>query len=736
MENVQKELGILTSLIKKNTSSEKTDVFTLSWISSLEERIAALKSFNAMNADLEKEGFFAMEVPMDGNCGIWSIYALSTSSFDISWKDKDVLDNLHSLRGVVAKNWADISLKPPWVKVFSCIAWALKDTNDDAANAPEPDSKPPQVKTEIEKAKTPPRRKRGPPVFIDLSTPPQKKASTARTAGQQQSAFTSKKPLPSLVPQLPESESKSDEKKTATPDAVEEEQPRGKRRRLRAQMEKLVEEKPKGAKKKANPAELGDEQEEKERPVRRGQKKAKKKRNRTCKSKVKTESERKLRAVKRFLGSRGITWSVVQSAHSSIGTARSGSGKFKRKDAADKKSEFLTLQNCLVKLQEPGCPRCVMLLRSKGVEMSELQEFLEKAANPEFSSPQLIKMVSKQPLESESENEGNDNKVVFDVSGWEIVPYEGPSEKDGAAEERQEDSAAAAAKEYDLAMAYMKKQKYLELMPFNTMDKRVPIRCKVCKSSSQLEGKVFEGDRFHKKSLEHFVNQHCSGSNHIAALGRLHRSPLPSPSPTDSVAQEDTTRSEPEINRSQESQNNVPCQGLSLTGKSSRIEEFKQELLLWARYTKLTSALQHYVYTFNVTTEDLVVHHENCWKLTPEPEENARPTCAKCDDLKIYQNTLRSALRFALKHWAARMLEARLFQSDEVLEGILKDFRATHMYKVQVQKSEEVIKMNNLQLQRWVRQSWMKVRRDLCSELPLGWIKAFMKCGVVSNIIQ
>ena len=84
---------------------------------------------------------------------------------------------------------------------------------------------------------------------------------------------------------------------------------------------------------------------------------------------------------------------------------------------------------------------------------------------------------------------------------------------------------------------------------------------------------------------------------------------------------------------------------------------------------------------------------------------------------------MKSAIRFSLKHWLARVLECRLFKSDEQVQLVLAELRQTNLYKAQRSKTEELLNLSDEQLQAWVRQSFIKLPRECCADsFPSGKI--------------
>lgn len=249
-------------------------------------------------------------------------------------------------------------------------------------------------------------------------------------------------------------------------------------------------------------------------------------------------------------------------------------------------------------------------------------------------------------------------------------------------------------------------------MPENSFDKRFPVRCLVCKSVAQPEGKVFECHAARKKVVDHFVRQHCKGSTHIAAVARYVQE-LSSESESAAPIQSD----QPAV-----------CEGQNLTGSDQQSSLYSAELLLWARFTNLSKTFSKHKYVLNVKEQTLQVFHEDCERVTYRKNPHDKVVCQKCQHASLTAAAVKSALRFALKWWAAKILRARLFQSDEQVALLTKEFKDSALYRLQVKRGQEMLDQNTLALQKWVRMSWMKVSKESITPEQLGGNKRFIKC--------
>lgn len=207
---------------------------------------------------------------------------------------------------------------------------------------------------------------------------------------------------------------------------------------------------------------------------------------------------------------------------------------------------------------------------------------------------------------------------------------------------------------------YVREFSFLQILPVGSYDKRVPIRCLLCRSAKQPEGKVYECSSIKYKMIKHFTVQHCSSATHLAAVARQFR--------RSDQDDEDDAKGQP-VPVEAGDHDLVVREGISLT-KVDKFSALKDVLVHWARVTKAPT--QKHSYKFVIATEELIMHHEKCEKLVVRPAEGCRAVCTKCEDPQMCAPSLKSALRFGCKYWGALLLHARLFKGTEAGKGLYK----------------------------------------------------------------
>ena len=292
------------------------------------------------------------------------------------------------------------------------------------------------------------------------------------------------------------------------------------------------------------------------------------------------------------------------------------------------------------------------------------------------------------PLELSTEADAEDQSAV------QFEPLQLQDDEDGAVSEQD-------------VFTLVKQNRFLQLLPFDTHDRRIPIRCKVCRSRNQPDGKIFEGHEMKKNSIEHFVKQHCRRPTHLAALGRmLGEASVEEPADSDS----DTELCQ------------YPCQGYSLSN-DPKYEEFRAELATWARLTRLSRLFGKHKYVFSVATEELTVFHDNCIGVVMAKPNSDRVICDECASLQIASSAVKSAIRFRLKYWAAQYFQAKLFKSNEAAESWIQQMKETPLYRIHPAKIDEFLSMSDSKLQTYLRSSWLRLPKELCTQQLSAFIE-------------
>lgn len=625
------------------------------------DRINFLQRFQTLQDWLwSGGGYMAAEVPADGNCCVWSLLALEHHDPFIVPSKR--IAECKKLRAEIADCWGRVCDDPDWQQLFNrLLHLILPDMNVDLP-PPSPSKQIEPIATPVRKrlqslapnSKPSPKQKKASPKQKKLSAPPEEKVTMIGSRRPACNPRRSPAEAFAFSPEPKEKQKSSQNLKEhleSVPD-LDDLQKKKKNRRRKADKEK------------------GDKDE-------KDVAKPKKKRNRTCKKKEKTDEDKQEDIVKTYLASLGITWFTHQKFHAQRGlSSERGAGD------VSKCKQFAMFKSLFVEGDMPDCDACVAMLADYGFDMETLQQSLK--GNPGSAGMERWKKLRQEWSATDLPSFDDGAADVELSSCTDLVLYD-PDVAQGQAASDQD------------PFAILKENPFLQLLPLNTHDRRVPIRCRVCKSRKQPLGKVFEAHAVKANVVENFVHQHCVRPGHLANLARW--------------VQNGT--GDPGLSGDRGGGKSVPCVGMSLTMDGSRFGQLRSELMLWARMCKLSAEFGKHRYVVDMGREDLTVFHESCDKVVKEQlVGTARAVCKKCQDWRLGCSASQSAVRFSIKYWGAKLLQARLFKSEEVVQSLIQEMKSRSLYQQYPTKVDDVCAMSLFDLQDSLRKSWLKVRRD------------------------
>ena len=681
------ELATLEAMLQTPMPKGSSGMMWLSFLEGTKERIARIDRFKRLQEWLAKRDLIAAEVLADGNCAVWSLLSLEAKNpFLPAWDHKKAAEEK---REEIAKKLEEASASKGWRALYSVMYDVMQPTQEEDVQ-----------KTAVKKDPgTPSKRpKPNPPIFMDLTTPP-RKAKEVMVDGAQRGAYPEKRQIENPVfgaePAADPFPAAKDKAQKAD---------------FKANVEKALgqsAQRPAAPKRKLNPAtEEEEDAEEEDAPK-------KKKKNRTCKVRVKQDSDKRVAAAKAYLGSIGISWLSSQAYH----------GEYKWKNLPQR-TAFSNLYAKLLEGELPECLVCVEMLKAKEFNKDGFEAVVESATDPSKQSPvsQRLQALCEQLKAVEIQRQA-DASDMAEGEKEEAAMAEG--EKEEAADEEQDeategqeepnDNEVKNRKDVCRIIQEMGHGRFLQALPLMSHDRRVPIRCLACRSRRQPEGKVFECSRLKKDCVRHYIKQHC-GPEHLNAVAEM----------ISRIACEQKSLGEDESCGGSKAQ--VPCRGLSLThGSMSQLSKYKDDFVLWVRYTKLNQEGGKHEYTFVAAREELLLRHQHCEKIVwIKPGEEA--TCPKCNNTEMAKLAVKCATKFSTRYWAAILLSSKLFKGEEHTESLISSLKATHLYNMRKDSLEAIIPpaeadTASLQkLQKFVRMSWTRTAKENHTELSMAFM--------------
>ena len=298
---------------------------------------------------------------------------------------------------------------------------------------------------------------------------------------------------------------------------------------------------------------------------------------------------------------------------------------------------FVNLQSLLVRGARISCKSCLEFLTSVGVCAEELPKIL--AGEKVEAAPNA---------KEESKEEPSDAK-------------------------------AAQLEKWDDPMDWVRSlAPVLTVMPPGYQGRAVPVRCNVCRSKRQPDGKLIDLTTTSKaRTIYHYVQQHLSGQMHTQNCEKV--------KPKPEIKQE-----EPQA-----------YGGLRLLDKSlSAVAAYKAEFEIWAMRKPQARFAKHQ-YWRDASSGEWHVRHSACKAVDP------KGVCPECRKLGGRRAVLQVVLKFAFKYTAAKPLSARLFGGEGELNRLTEEIKGGNLYGCHQTKMDRIMSLTDGELQQLVRSAFM-----------------------------
>ena len=323
-----------------------------------------------------------------------------------------------------------------------------------------------------------------------------------------------------------------------------------------------------------------------------------------------------------------------------------------------------------------SCPICTKSLESRSFDPEELCRRFEDALKEDAAQE------ANQPEEADEERP-------------EPLPLEDGEAPGANIPQQQQDQ-----DEVDPFRYARKFEAYMDLLEPGSHGKRYPMRCRLCKSRKSPQGKIFELSEPRHRCVKHFIDQHVDGVIHVQNLANI---------------QEIPDQPMPEVHQ-------VPCEGFCLEDESKgSLKECTLEFQLWTSF----SNFQRYArrkYWQDATSNTWFIRAQSCTKECVQPPGQRRPMCNECFKLSTSKGICKTVMKFAQKHFAATLLNARLFQGIEAANEIIAKMKETRTYMRDPSTVGNLIELAPAKLQQFVRYSWLSCNEESMTEIQRSFI--------------
>lgn len=373
---------------------------------------------------------------------------------------------------------------------------------------------------------------------------------------------------------------------------------------------------------------------------------------RRFKCRVKSETEIRLEDVGAWLATHELDYGSFNSIHRQLALVKKGfhchGGGFRR------------FKELLIAGQVPECKGCLACLERKQVTLEDVSNFLSKGS-----------------VDKEATGESGEKPQQPSETPVPNVPSNVQSEN--APLTKREES-----------IQYLKS--FAPTIEFHEDAKGIWFyRCKICVTRNQPLGKVNKLPSQEPKSVKFFLQQHLNCPSHINKVKQVHR-----------VALETTS---------------TDCPGLCINDCEaiSNLGNYFDEYKTWATFTKLDTNVAKHSYWCSLSDDKWWVRHKDCEKTfvqpvhPKEPEETPAKCCSKCSELALPQAIQKRVVRFASKTYAARLLQKRLFFSENEAKEF-EDSIDKSVFGINNKKFwQNLKKLTNGELQSYVKRTWKSI---------------------------
>ena len=714
-------------------------VMISSEISHIGEGLKKLENFSKIQDLLESQHCVSMVVPGDGSCALHSLIMLESGRPFTDESDSALhTAKVKSLRDEIARLWAEAIDDPLWIRLYASIVDTFDGPQVKAEVKREIKQEPASprrtlkagrssvdlrtppgnsaVKRELVEAEvTPPQKKKkqkSAADCMDLITPPrvEKVGSTRNamreTADRNTRASVQSKMNAAVASSKPTAKAKAKAKaKASSPELPKKSPVLSKKKKSQAMVETSPPQPggdgqdappPKQRKKKPQSTEPEPGSDSKPHSPESDEPKKKK---RAQKREVKPE-DRKREVLGSYLHRLHITWPRSQNYHNLHPVDQDAK-------ACKKNRGWDEMKNRLLELKPPVCLTCMAMLKNRNFNMERLESLFQECGDQDVDL-------------AWSDLQG----ILNQYADVKFDPLPDPADEVEMPEEEAMESVPEISVEDDTAKM-IEEMRCIQLMVPGADGKLRPAICRACTTKKHPRGKIIDLTASHRKA---FLKQHCTSLEHRQNLREwLEKKANPDNPDAEKVG--------PQKDEQGPSASMASCTGMSLThdrhGKPTR---FHQEIGLWAAHSNLETSLNRHDYKWSVKGGQLTLFHEKCEKVAPTLEAGSAPICKLCASVDRSQNCLKNAIRFATKYWLAKLLNARLFRSEDDVEQILEKIKATAIYKASNHKMDELLNMPTLELQSWVRTRWSRwphrYRNDALTEFQETFVEPSLTVNV------
>ena len=126
----------------------------------------------------------------------------------------------------------------------------------------------------------------------------------------------------------------------------------------------------------------------------------------------------------------------------------------------------------------------------------------------------------------------------------------------------------------------------------------------------------------------------------------------------------------------------MACEGFKVPGSGGRLASVKDSLMMYLSFSSPSNRSHEYIQ--NLTSHTATLRHRNCAGRVL----GMAPLCKECLALGKDRTILRNIGRFRCKMFAAQLLKAKLFQTEQVVQALLEEMKCMDMYVLEKEEPQ------------------------------------------------
>ena len=251
-------------------------------------------------------------------------------------------------------------------------------------------------------------------------------------------------------------------------------------------------------------------------------------------------------------------------------------------------------------------------------------------------------------------------------------------------------------------------------------------KCLLCTTKRMPGGKMFKLGNGSLKGLQYFLDQHCMGDKHRAAVHQRQQRNTSGPDGSDPADGDESAAAAPLLQ--------CPAYNVGNPESPGTLKLFKEEFNLWANYTKMEGKCSHQYWQFGNEGAWHIRHLSCAGQFSPSPDRPGATMCSHCADIGSPKNLQRRVMRFIEKFYLALYLNKKLFGTPGDVQEFLERVKKSNYGLHHEESWKKKISMQLLEIQTDVRRSFCSYKEEEISETQQLFINSVVRPCLKVNV--